>query len=134
MDKPTLQIVEDVDAVWERIRPGLQVIAEKDDHPWTPESLRESLYNKDVRIALFPEGFMLWYLQIGEFSGEVTFWAWAMYGEGANIFWKYEDEVCELARACGAEKIAFCTSRKGYPRKLRNTVWKLTRFTFEREL
>lgn len=134
MDAPVLEVAENTEEVWQRIRPGLEVIARKDGHPWTPEDLRPDFDSGNFKIALFPEGFMVWHLQVDEFTQDVTFWAWLMYGEGANVFWQYEEQVCELARTCGANRIGFTTSRKGYPRKLRNTAWQLKRYVFEREL
>lgn len=134
MYAPLLKPVE-IDDVWAYVRMGLEAVERKNGLPTTIERIYELIQEGSVHLFMCPDGFIIWYIRAHSSGQPVTFWAWITYGEGSDPFYKYEDQVVELARMCGATKMAFQTARKGYPRKLRNDPnWQLVRYEFERDL
>jgi hypothetical protein len=121
----------DIDEVWERIEPGLRIVAQRTHAPWEPGHVHAAVRNGDAQLMTVPEGFIVWRIKVCEFTEQVTFWLWIAYGEGGGIIERYEEQIVELARACGAERIAFESPRRGYLRRMRRP-WQVAQVQYER--
>lgn len=123
----------DIDEVWERIAPGLAIVKARTRAAWELGHVRKAVRAGDAQLMVVPEGFIVWRVRTCEYTGRIVFWLWIAYGAGGGIIERYEDQIVELARCCGADGIAFESNRKGYQRRMRKN-WTTTQVRYERDV
>lgn len=132
MDIPRFE-VGDIEQEWPWVELALQRVAVRDQQSWSPHHVRAEIEAGDAHFFVCPHGFVVWRIRVCEFSGKRTFWVWVAYGEGGDILGRYEEQLAQLARMCGAECIAFSSSRRGYLRRLKRP-WRAVRVEYERSV
>jgi hypothetical protein len=104
----------DIRDVWAKIKEPLS----KTIHP---DNLIEEIYHECRSNTLFiftvEEGFIVVKETLLD-TGDKDLWVFIAYGEGVNLFEKYEADLDELAKMSGCNRISFSTQRKGWERLL----------------
>lgn len=123
----------DIDEVWDQIEPGLSIVKARTCAAWDPAHVRKAVRAGEAQLMTGPEGFIVWRIKACKFTGRIVFWLWIAYGEGGGIIERYEDQIVELARCCGADAVAFESNRRGYLRRMRKD-WSVSQVVYERDV
>lgn len=123
----------DIRQAWDKVRPGLEEIHSGQDCEWRPEDVyafcttgRASLY-----LAESDEGFAVLRKHANTFTGEVTIFIWAVWGEGDRILERYWPELERIAKGEGASVLKFESKRPGFSRL---EGWEVGFTTYERRI
>jgi hypothetical protein len=102
---------------------------------WRPEDVYAEVVNGNAWLYTAPEGFIIFQPQREPYSGDRVLLVWIVWGEGARLLEKYNDDVEALARFHGFDMITFWSPRPGLERvPQRLPGWEKQTVIFQRRL
>lgn len=118
----------------ELLRKGLTEVKKKAPAEWSAKEVLKECEEGKAFLFVSSEGFCI--LKPNACPPAAVH-IWIAYGESSSntsLISKYNNQVEQLARAIGATRLTFNSTRKGYRRLLKNKGWKLKGNQYERQL
>lgn len=116
---------------WDDILPGLRAVKAKTEAPWRPEDIYAACVAGRAFLYRAEPGFVVVQPDTDKLTGEKHLLVWVAYATGQGNIAAFQDEIDDLGREHGFNKLVLWSKRPGWAKI---PGWTLTAQVYERAL